>query len=125
MTEACNLSVYHLVAVKMAEGLGYLNSSEQGYIRFDSSAGMVQAGVSGQTGAVTRLRYAGEAQAVNTVAGLRSTAGQEGTRPGAAAVNTAGQVKVVTCHKCRGQIRWRLELGSEGNCPHCGTLLHV
>jgi len=41
------------------------------------------------------------------------------------AVAPGPQVSLVTCVHCGGQIAWRLDLGSDGYCPHCGTYLRL
>lgn len=35
------------------------------------------------------------------------------------------QVSLVTCVRCGGQIGWRLDLSSDGYCPHCGIYLRL
>jgi|GEM_PF-2195111 len=35
------------------------------------------------------------------------------------------QVSLVTCVRCGKQIGWRLDLSSDGYCPHCGIYLRL
>lgn len=41
------------------------------------------------------------------------------------AVAPGPQVSLVTCVRCGGQIGWRVDLGSDGYCPHCGIYLRL
>jgi hypothetical protein len=96
------MPAHQMLAIKVAEGLGYLNSRQHGYVRLEN-AGSLSAGK-------------GQSQ----IAGVA-----EKPLEACARADTGGPVKVVICHKCCGQIGWRLDLGSKGNCPHCGTLIHL
>jgi len=44
-------------------------------------------------------------------------------QPGA--VVTGPQVHLVSCHRCGGQVAWRLDLGPRGGCPYCGAWLQL
>ena len=52
--------------------------------------------------------------------------GAQGIRPAQALEVAQGpQVSLVQCARCGGQIGWRLDLGTQGFCPHCGALLQL
>jgi len=57
--------------------------------------------------------------------GIGLVAAQEAKVSEAEAVPSGPQVHLVTCCRCGGQIGWRLDLGHEGTCPYCGTLLRL
>ncbi len=72
-------------------------------------------------------RYLAEAER-ETSEGAEPVApvGAQGIRPAQALEVAQGpQASLVRCARCGGQIGWRLDLGSQGFCPHCGALLQL
>jgi len=66
-----------------------------------------------------------ETRREKAAAGSRLVALQEMKLAQPQAVAPGPQVSLVTCVRCGGQIGWRVDLGPDGYCPHCGIYLRL